>query len=235
MSCYVLAADARSSRNECVSLRGGAAGGAHTSACLCPRAVASSLVESVWAQSVARSLDEALESLAAAVRDCPDELWQEPVWRVQASHIVGEARDAGGEPVVDPTQRDALVQRWSAPWSVAWHALEVLDYDLAAELDAWAPPPPFAGKPHWQTFTSLPVPWSRSEIGEYSDYCRQRVRDTLVGVTEEKSVTLLPPAHRYKGQPYAWVVTTLVGHTTAHATQIRQFATTASDSPDALG
>jgi hypothetical protein len=190
---------------------------------------------SVWVESVGRSLGEALELLATAVRDCPDELWRAPMWRVQASEIVGEARDAGGRPVTDPAQRDALVQRWSAPWSVAWHALEVLDYDLAGELDAWAPPPPFAGKPHWQTFTSLPVPWSQSEIGGYSAYCRQRVRDTLIGMTEEKAATLLTPAHRYKGRPYAWIVTSLVGHTTAHATQIRQFITTALGSPDALG
>ena len=190
---------------------------------------------SVWLESVGRSLDEALEFLAAAVRDCPDELWRTPMWRVQAWDIVGESRDVGGRLVTDPAQREALVQRWSAPWSVAWHALEVLDYDLAGELDAWAPPPPFAGKPHWQTFTSLPDPWAQSEIGGYIDYCRQRVRDTLAGMTEEKAATLLPPAHRYEGRPYAWIVTSLVGHTTAHATQIRQFITNASGSADVLG
>ena len=190
---------------------------------------------SVWVESVGRSLDEALELLAAAVRDCPDDLWRTPMWRVQASEIIGEARDVGGRPVTDPALREALVQRWSAPWSVAWHALEVLDYDLAGELDVWAPPPPFAGKPHWQTFTSLPAPWSQSEIGGYIDYCRPRVRDTLGAMTEEKAATLLPPAHRYKGRPYAWIVTSLVGHTTAHATQIRQFITTAFSSPEVLG
>ena len=28
---------------------------------------------------------------------------------------------------------------------------------------------------------------------------------------------------RYAGKPHAWIVTSLIGHTTAHATQIRQF------------
>ena len=32
-----------------------------------------------------------------------------------------------------------------------------------------------------------------------------------------------PATHRYAGKPYAWIVTSLIGHTTAHATQIRQF------------
>ena len=67
------------------------------------------------------------------------------------------------------------------------------------ELAAWAPPPPFAGQPHWRTFTNLPVPWSRSEISGYIDYCRLRVRNALVAMTVEKAAILLPPAHRYRG------------------------------------
>ena len=37
-----------------------------------------------------------------------------------------------------PAARHALVQRHSTPWGVAWHALEVLDYDLNGESGAWA-------------------------------------------------------------------------------------------------
>ena len=190
---------------------------------------------SIWVESISRSLDEALELLAAAVGDCPDDLWRTPMWRVHASEILGEVLDVSGDPVTDAVLRDALIQRWSAPWSVAWHAVEVLDYDLTGELAAWAPPPPFTGKPHWRTFTGLPVPWSQSEIGGYIGYCRLRVRDRLAGMTVEKASVMLPPAHRYEGRPYAWVVTSLIGHTTAHAIQIRQFITTAFVSLDALG
>jgi len=190
---------------------------------------------SVWVKSVHHSLNEALELLAAAVQDCPDDLWRSPMWWVHPSEIVEEVRDVSGEPVTDAVQRDVLVQRWSAPWSVAWHALEVLDYDLTAELSPWVPPDPFAGKPHWRTFTSLPDPWAQSEIGEYVTYCRGRVRDTLVDMTEEKAATPLPPTHRYAGHPHASIVTSLVGHTTAHAMQIRQFITPAVGSPDGVG
>lgn len=144
---------------------------------------------------------------------------------MQASEIVAETRDAHGNPVTEPGQRDALIQRWSTPWSVAWHALEVLEYDLAGELEAWAPPLPFTGKPHWQTFTSLTGAWSQVEISGYIEYCRQRVRDTLLDLTGERAALMLPPTHRDAGHPYAWIVTSLIGHTTAHATQIRQFVT----------
>lgn len=185
--------------------------------------MASVCTASVWAGSVRRSLDEAIEVLGAAVDECPDELWRTPMWRVQPGDIVGEIRDADDRLVTDPTRREALVQRWSAPWSVAWHALEVLDYDLAGEFDAWAPPAPFAGKPHWRTFTSLPDSWTPAQITEYVAYCRQRIRDTFAEMTDDRAGSALPSAHRYGGQPYAWLVTSLIGHTVAHATQIRQF------------
>jgi hypothetical protein len=184
----------------------------------------------MWADSVRRSLDEAVVLLGAVVEDCPDELWRAPMWRVQPSEIVGDVYDDHGVPISDPAHRDARIQRWSHPWSVAWHALEVLDYDLAGELVPWAPPPPFAGNPHWRTFTSLPVAWSHSQIAGYVDHCRQRIRDSLDDLTEDQAATPLPASHRYAGKPYAWVVTSLIGHTTAHAMQIRQF-TGASERP----
>ena len=36
--------------------------------------------------------------------------------------------------VTDPVSRHALAQRWSRPWGVARHALDVLDYDLTGEF-----------------------------------------------------------------------------------------------------
>jgi len=179
-------------------------------------------VGSVWAESVRWSLDDAIGLLGAAVRDCPDDLWCAPMWRVQSSEIVGEVYDGDGIAITDAEQRDARIQRWSQPWSVAWHALEVLDYDLTGELAAWAPPPPFAGHPHWRTFTSLRVGWSQSEIAGYVNFCRQRVQDTLGNLTEGAAAIPLPATHRYAGRPYAWIVTSLIAHTTAHAMQIRQ-------------
>lgn len=44
---------------------------------------------------------------------------------------------------------------------------------------------------------------------------------------DEKASTPLPATHRYKGRPYAWLLTSIPLHTVAHAAQIRQFITTA--------
>jgi hypothetical protein len=191
---------------------------------------------SIWVESLGRSFEQSLDLLAAAVRDCTDELWEAPMWEVTPLAVDHQFLDSDWKPITDPAQRGALAQRWverrSTPWSVAWHALEGLDYDLRGEFGPWAPPPPFTGRPHWRDLPSLPAAWSRSELLGYIEYCRARVRTTLADLTDEQAATPLPPAHRYRGQPHAWIITSAVGHTTEHASQIRQFITTAGIAPD---
>jgi hypothetical protein len=182
---------------------------------------------SIWVVSLGRSFEQALGMLVAAVQDCTDELWETSMWLVPVPDPNRELLGPNGKLITDPAERCALVQRWSTPWGVAWHALECLDYDLSGSLAHWAPPSPFMGHPHWRDLTSLPAAWSRSEMLTYIDYCRQQVRSTLADMTDEKAATPLPPAHRYGGQPHAWIITSLVGHTTEHASQIRQFITAA--------
>ena len=186
---------------------------------------------SIWVESLSRNFEQALDLMAAAVPDCTDELWESAMWQVPAPGADHRFLGPDWKPITDAAFRGTLIERWvqrrSTPWSVAWHALEVFDYDLNGEFGPWTPPPPFAGHPHWRDLPSLPAAWSRSEIIGYIDHCRQRARDALEDMTDEKAATLLPPAHRYQGQPYAWILTGLVVHTTEHASQIRQFITAA--------
>ncbi len=112
---------------------------------------------SIWAESVAAALHDALITLALAVGVCEGEVWQTSMWEVPARDPARPLTGPGGGLVTDAAERLALVQRFSTPWSVAWHALEVLDYDLTGDLSPWAgPPAPFADHPHWRDFTSLP-------------------------------------------------------------------------------
>jgi len=187
-------------------------------------------------ESLGRNFEQALDLLAASVRDCNDDLWETSMWPVPAPAPDLQFLAADWSPVADAATRSALIQRWverrSTPWSVAWHALEVFDYDLHGEFGPWAPPPPFSGHPHWRDLPLIPAAWSRSETLGYIDYCRQQARSALHGMTDEKAATPLPPAHRYGGQPHAWIITSLVGHTTEHASQIRQFITAAGSAED---
>jgi hypothetical protein len=187
---------------------------------------------SIWVEALGRSYDESLDLMAAAVRDCTDELWKRGMWRVMPPDADHQFLGVDWTPITDAAERSALVERWvdrrSTPWSVAWHALEVFDYDLTGEFGPWAPPPPFAGHPHWRDLPSLPAAWSRSELAGYIDHCRRRAHETLEAITDDQAAAPLPPAHRYHGQPNAWILAALVVHTTEHAAQIRQFITTAA-------
>lgn len=181
-------------------------------------------MSSIWVESLGRNFESALGLLESAIRDCTDELWEASTWEVPARDADADLAGPNGTLVTDHVARHALVQRHSTPWSIAWHALEVLDYEGAGEFAPWAPPPPFTGKAHWRELTTLPSAWLRAEMLGHVDYCRQRVRDTLSGLTEEKAATLLPPPHRYHGQPFAWELTALPLHTVEHASQIPQLS-----------
>lgn len=182
---------------------------------------------SIWADSVRSSLDEALEQLAAAIAACPDALWVAPMWTVAPLGPEHQFVDSSWRPVLDEARRAELARRWTerraTPWSVAWHALESLDYDLNGEFGPWAPPEPFSGHPHWRDLPTLPAAWTQEELLEYVTYCREAVRTTLEGMTEERAAAPLPAAHRYGGQPHARIIVGMVAHTVEHAAQIRQF------------
>jgi len=79
-------------------------------------------------------LDDALITLARAVGVCEGDVWETSMWKVPARDLARPLAGPGGGLVTDPAERHALVQRFSTPWSVAWHALEVLDYDLTGDL-----------------------------------------------------------------------------------------------------
>lgn len=180
---------------------------------------------SIWVESLGRNLEDALDLLAAAVRDCTGDLWETSMWRVPAPMPGGEIAAAG------TAVRSDVRQRHATPWAVAWHALECFDYDLTGEFGPWSPPPPFAGHAHWRDLTTLPAPWPKPEILAYVEYCRQRLHGTLDGMTDARAAAPLPPAHRYSGEPHARVIMALLGHTTEHAAQIRQFITAAAIAP----
>lgn len=187
---------------------------------------------SIWVESLDRTFEAALDQMAAAIRDCSPELWETRMWDVPAPGSEHQFFNPDWTPVTDSAQRAVLIEQWvarrSTPWSVAWHALEVLDYDLNGEFGPWMPPPPFAAHPHWRDLPSLPAAWSQPEMLSYVDHCRERAHSTLGAMTDQNAARQLPAAHRFGGQPHAWIVTGLLVHTTEHASEIRQFGNAAS-------
>lgn len=155
------------------------------------------------AQSLARSFDDALRLLEAAVAACPAALWETDLWPDEAP--TGPAPHGG--------------LHGSAPWFLAYHALTCLDYDLTAGFEAWAPPAPF-GENTWgfpnRTFT-------KCEVLGYIEHCRGRVRRTLDALSEEAAARALPADHRHHGTTYGAIVGGIPPHVAEHAAQIRAF------------
>ena len=178
---------------------------------------------SIWTESIAVALDEALSSLATAVDRCDERVWRKSMWDVPARDPELPLTGPGGELVIDPAYRLVLVQRFSTPWSISWHTLEVLDFDLAGGLETWAGPPPFTNHPHWRDFTSLTDPWDRRVILDYVEHCRQRARITFEDLTDA-TAGLVSSTHRRPDTTYARILTGLVVHTVEHSAQITQFA-----------
>jgi hypothetical protein len=106
---------------------------------------------------------------------------------------------------------------------LAYHALLTLDYDLAAEFEPWKPPQPFDEN----TYAFPNRVFTRAELLSYVDYCSVRARRTLEDLFEEKAAWALPDAHRYHGMLYRVMVGSIPLHVIEHASQIRQFLTTA--------
>lgn len=157
--------------------------------------------------SMASNFEQALRLLEAALTDCPDELWETDLWPDEAP--TGPARDGG--------------LHGSAPWFLAYHALMTLDYDLAAELEPWAPPRPFDEN----TWSFPNRVFTKAELLGYIDYCRGRVRRSLDTLTEDAAARPLPGAHRHHGMLYGVIVGGMPLHVLEHAGQIRQFLTAA--------
>ena len=156
---------------------------------------------------MARNFDEALLLMEAALTDCPDELWQTDLWPDEAA--TGPVPDGGLD--------------GSAPWFLAYHALNCLDYDLSGGFEPWEPPQPFD-----ENTWSLPNRvFTKPELLGYVVYCRARVRETLAALTEESAARPIPGTHRYHGMLFGETVGGIPLHVVEHACQIRQFLSAA--------
>jgi hypothetical protein len=158
-------------------------------------------------QGIARNFEEALQLMRAAITDCPEFLWESDLWPDEAP--------------TGPTSHGG--SHGSAPWFLAYHSLSTLDYDLTAEFGPWQPPQPFNENTHAypnRIFTKI-------ELLSYVDFCDVKARNTLGELFEEGAARPLPDSHRYHGVPYGVLVGSIPLHVIEHASQIRQFLTSA--------
>lgn len=99
----------------------------------------------------------AIDTLDDTIQLCPDRLWSAALW--------DDAEDAC----------------YGHFWFVAYHAVFWLDLFLTGSSEGFTPPAPFVrGK--------LPdQPYSKADVLTYLKQCRQKAKDAINGLTDEKA------------------------------------------------
>ncbi len=123
------------------------------------------LVDSFWRDMLWRQFGAAIDMLDNAVMACPDAIWRQPVWH---------------DPSVPPQRTEF--------WYVAYHALFWLDLYLFGSEEGFAPPAPYALVEQDDAGGPLPSQvYSREEVRAYLSTVRQKCRDALETLTDERA------------------------------------------------
>ncbi len=113
-----------------------------------------------------RQYGAAIDMLGAALRDCPDELWEQQLW---ADH---------------PDQWVAA--GFSKFWYLGYHTLFWLDLYLTGAEEGFAPPAPF-DLVEMEAGEVLPRTYTRTELLGYLDHCRRACQATLNSLSAEQA------------------------------------------------
>ena len=113
-----------------------------------------------------RQFAAAIDMLAETLRDCPDELWEQPMWGDQADQWV-----AAG---------------FSEFWYVGFHALFWLDLYLFGAAEGFAPPEPFS-LAEMLPNEQQPRTYARAELLTYVDHCKAKCQELVGGMTEAQA------------------------------------------------
>ena len=116
-----------------------------------------------------RQFAVASDQLGAALRDCPGDKWEQPLW---------------------PDQPDQWVAAgFSKFWYQGYHALFWLDLYLTGAEEGFAPPPPF-DLVEMHAHETLPRVYTRAELLAYLADCRRKCQATITALSPEQSQQL---------------------------------------------
>ena len=142
----------------------------------------------------------AIDTFGDALRGCPEDLWETPLW--------------GDE----PNQWVAL--GFSQFWYLCYHTLFWLDLYLTGAEEAFLPPDPF-DLVEMQEGETLPRVYSQEELIGYFEFCRQRCHDTILEMTSEQANLICTFA--WGELPYAELMLYTMRHVQDHAAQLQMF------------
>lgn len=147
-----------------------------------------------------RQFGAAIDAFGSALRDCPEELWEERLWE-------------------DPPDR-WVAPGFSAFWYLGYHTLFWLDLYLTGGEEGFAPPAPF-DLVEMQPDEVLPRVYSRTELLGYLELCRGRCQATISALTHEQANRLC--RFSWGELPFAELLLYSLRHVQEHAAQLHLF------------
>ena len=113
-----------------------------------------------------RQFGAAIDMLGEALRDCPDELWEAMLWQDEPDQWVASG--------------------FSTFWYLGYHTLFWLELYLTGAEEGFAPPEPFH-LVEMEAGEVLPRTYSREELLQYLEHCRQTCQEAVVALTGEQA------------------------------------------------
>lgn len=147
-----------------------------------------------------RQFAVAIDALDDALRNCPDELWEERLWEDEPGQWV-----AAG---------------FSAYWYLCYHTLFWLDLYLTGAEEGFAPPEPF-DLVEMEANEALPRTYTRAELLDYLRVCRQRCQETISTLATEQAYRMC--RFPWGELPFAELLLYTMRHVQEHAAQLHMF------------
>ena len=187
---------------------------------------------SVETRSLVREFDEAIDVLEAALRKCPETLWEASLWKVERTEPGIWPRNDQPE----PGRTDGSIQVFSAVWKVAYHCLFYLDWYVTTEMMAtpaapegsFATPEFIRGGVEEDPFNenwTLKLPdhvYRRELLLRYLDYGRARAH-RVIPLTDDDLAKTCGPHHPHAGKTLEHLLLINLAHLREHGGQIRRF------------
>ncbi|MCA9919557.1 MAG: DinB family protein [Anaerolineales bacterium] len=142
----------------------------------------------------------AIDAFGDALKNCPDNLWEKPLWADEPDQWV-----AAG---------------FARFWYLGYHTLFWLDLYLTGAEEGFMPPEPF-DLVEMVDGETLPRTYSRTELLGYLDLCRQRCQDTILNLTTEQANQLCQ--FPWGEVPFAELMLYTMRHVQEHAAQLHLF------------
>jgi len=147
-----------------------------------------------------RQFGAAIDMVRDALRDCPDELWEKPLWQDQPDQWVAPG--------------------FSAFWYLGYHTLFWLDLYLTGAEEGFTPPAPF-DLVEMESGEVLPRTYTRAELLDYLETCRRKCRETLGALSTGQAYRLC--RFPWGELPFAELQLYSLRHVQEHGAQLRMF------------